>query len=670
VLELASNPSRIGAVAEAELLLSGLIEVQIMRLHLRFLIFCALVCLLPVSLPAQSPVMQGMDQMNRFDLIQKHWALAGKVLTLQGDPIPGASVAVKPGESGEIRILKADLQGEFVTEFWLTVDVSKELSATVEVEKKGFLKAHIVIDVVSADKAQMLPVTLRDVHEDPSLLSRAAFISTLGQKLKEPLAADGLSSSDKKDYARGVEEFLDKHRPERAFAPLTKALRHAPSCLTCRTLLGLARFDSGDWDGGEHNFAEAINAIRADASKGRPEPLVAFGVMESWRQQPEKAASFFTEALRITPRDSLALQELGRSQLLLRNWAAAEAYLLQALDSGADPEARLLRAEALLGESSPDAANQEMTRYLDGRDVKTMPLRVRQLWAEIKDRKKIEVTYADVKKRANGEETIDYLRHPPGDLKGLEPAQDQAPLPAILSAVGKNVEEYFRNFPNTSSLEQVRQEKLRHRGTVSESRDQKFHYLCFTPSEAGVPGFAEYRLNVADQGWADSPRDGFMLTIGFASGSILFHPSYQPGTSFRYLGRQKLEGRDTLVIAFAQIPSKARSFGEFKWADRGSPVFSQGLAWVDAQTYQVLRMRTDLLAPLPEVRLKKQTTEIEFAEVRFNRLAQGFWLPRDVTVTVDWNGRLLRNMHQYSDFKVFNVDASEKIGKPKNPGTE
>jgi hypothetical protein len=41
------------------------------------------------------------------------------------------------------------------------------------------------------------------------------------------------------------------------------------------------------------------------------------------------------------------------------------------------------------------------------------------------------------------------------------------------------------------------------------------------------------------------------------------------------------------------------------------------------------------------------------------------WLPEEVTVTLDWNGRLLRNKHEYSDFKIFDVDASEKIGKPK-----
>ena len=42
-----------------------------------------------------------------------------------------------------------------------------------------------------------------------------------------------------------------------------------------------------------------------------------------------------------------------------------------------------------------------------------------------------------------------------------------------------------------------------------------------------------------------------------------------------------------------------------------------------------------------------------------------FWLPNDVMVTLGWNGRTLRNKHVYSDFLVSNVDASQKIGKPK-----
>jgi hypothetical protein len=93
--------------------------------------------------------------------------------------------------------------------------------------------------------------------------------------------------------------------------------------------------------------------------------------------------------------------------------------------------------------------------------------------------------------------------------------------------------------------------------------------------------------------------------------------------------------------------------------------FTQGLAWIDSQNYQILRLRTDLLKALPEVALKRQTTEISFSEVHFKSITAGFWLPREVAVTVDWHGKVLRNDHEYSDFKIFNVDSTQKIGKPK-----
>ena len=156
-----------------------------------------------------------------------------------------------------------------------------------------------------------------------------------------------------------------------------------------------------------------------------------------------------------------------------------------------------------------------------------------------------------------------------------------------------------------------------------------------------------------------------MLTSGFASASLIFHPLYQAESTFKYLGRQKINGQDTLVIAFAQRPEKARLYGVFKMGDTSMPTFSQGLAWVDSKTYEILRLRTDLLRPLPEVRLEKETTEIDFSENHFKSIAEAFWLPREVKVSVDWNGKSLLNKHEYSDFKLFNVGATQKIEKPK-----
>jgi hypothetical protein len=504
-------------------------------------------------------------------------------------------------------------------------------------------------------------------------------VSALAPRLKKLGLPDGLSAKGEKDYAHGVEEFLDHQRPDRALESFRRVIARDPSCVGCRALLALAELESGDWDGANRNFAQGVDDVRK-ASKteagqrlsaadvqpgvGRPEPALALGVMESWRHQVERAAGFFQEALNIAPLDPLALQEMGRMELLLHNWALADTYLGRAIAAGASPEARLLRVEALLDGGDSDGANQEMTRYLDGRNVKTMPVPVRQIWERVVEKKKIEAAYVKVKPRGN--RPIDYLHGAIPELKDMAPATDQAPLDSILLAVGKNVQAYFRNFPNTVSLEEIHQEKLSHNGKVGAALHQKFHYLCQMPKEESEPGFTEYRASLSGEGGPPGGLDdGYMLTSGFASSSLLFHPLYQSESTFKYLGRQKIDGRDTFVLAFAQRPEKARVYGAFKRGQNSMPTFSQGLAWVDAEKYVILRLRTDLLRPLPEVRLEKETTEIDFGEKHFKPIAEGFWLPREVTVSVDWNGKQLRNKHAYSDFKLFNVDATQRIGKPK-----
>ncbi|MGB7593021.1 MAG: hypothetical protein WBO19_17440 [Terriglobia bacterium] len=642
-----------------------------MNAHLRILVLLAAVCLSPAPLIAQNTGPVPGSNMSTFDvnrLMQYRWILAGKVTTLRGDPISGAKVDVEPlSGSGGFRNLITDLQGGFQTEYGLNADSVKEFSVTLTVTKKGFLKAHETIDLGDSSKAWIIAVTLREPEEDSELLSQADLISGLAPRLKKLGASDGLSAAGEKDYARGVEEFLDRSRSDRALPSFSKVTRHDPSCLQCRTMLALAQLDSGDWDGAYRNLAQAVNKILADPSVGRPEPLLVYGVMKSWRQQPRDAAGYFAEALKLAPQDPLALQELGRSQLLIQNWGAADQYLSKAIAAGAGPELRLLRVEALLGADQFQAASTEMTRYLDGREVKKMPIQVRQLWAQIENRKKVEVAY--VKAKPKGDQAIDYLHRPPPDLTGLEPATDQGQLDSILSAVGKSVAEFFRNFPNTSSLEQIHQEKLRRKQKVGATLDQKFRYLCFTPAADRGPGFDEYRADsLGIQALPQGLQDGFMLTTGFASASLLFHPTYQSQATFRYLGRQKVNGRDAYVIAFAQQPGKARLNGAFKHGQISMTTFSQGLAWIDSQSYQITRLRTDLLRPLPEVNLERETTEIAFGEVHFKGIAEGFWLPQQVTVTVDWNGKHLRNQHRYSEFKLFNVEATQKIGKPKEVG--
>ena len=258
------------------------------------------------------------------------------------------------------------------------------------------------------------------------------------------------------------------------------------------------------------------------------------------------------------------------------------------------------------------------------------------------------------------------------DLKGMETAPSQEELPMLLQKVGENVVVFFRDFPNTTSVEKVRQERLLV-GTISPDRvgpstsfpqvqEQTFHYLMLAgPQNKPMKGLQEYRTDnkgnpVNLQGTRNAPS---ILTSGFVSSPIYFHPLHQDGSTFRYLGRQSIEKRETYVVAFAQRPGATRLVAWVSDGRKMAAVLLQGVAWIDPTTYQIIRMHTYLLAPRPDIHLEKQSTEIRFAEVHFKTIAGAFWLPEEVVVNVNFFGEVYRNTHRYSQFRLFNVETQE-----------
>jgi hypothetical protein len=77
----------------------------------------------------------------------------------------------------------------------------------------------------------------------------------------------------------------------------------------------------------------------------------------------------------------------------------------------------------------------------------------------------------------------------------------------------------------------------------------------------------------------------------------------------------------TLTESLQQEPAEVLE--SFRIGQMGTVVLVQGLTWVDASTYPLRRMRTDLLKPLPDIRLERQTTDIRFD---VTGVKSGLWL--------------------------------------------
>jgi len=491
------------------------------------------------------------------------WNIFGKVTNLRGDPLRDAAVRVDIGYGTTfIRNLTTNAQGEFRTEYNLDTSTSTSLAVKLEVEREGYAAAQAYTDFGVSDKTWEIDIAMLPDAQGEFQLPIRSLIQELAPKLRAALASDATIASARKDFEQGASDFLDRHDAAKAVPSLTKLAKHYLSCGHCRTFLGLALLDAGSWNDAAREFAEAGKIAEAGGSnddKGRSFLIAA--EMENWKGEYAKAAGFLMKAITIDSNDAFVIQELGRTLIFQQNWEAAEQSLSQALAAGAPKEALMLRAEALLEEGDPEAADTAMKRYLADSDLKNSPMPVRKLAAQIDEHMKLR-TYAKVQSVVS-QPLPDLVKAVP-ELAGLDPASSQEELPAVLHSAGENVGAFFTNFQNTTSLEQIVEERLSKDGKVKGSLDQKFRYLLLTrPLEQGL-GLQEFRTDL--QGKQSTPGglgDGLMLTSGFASASLLFHPAYQSGASFKYLGRQSVKGHPCFVVAFAQKPETARMVERF-----------------------------------------------------------------------------------------------------------
>lgn len=247
------------------------------------------------------------------------------------------------------------------------------------------------------------------------------------------------------------------------------------------------------------------------------------------------------------------------------------------------------------------------------------------------------------------------------ELQGLTLASGPEELPTLLNKVGESVMAAFRRITSVVANESVTEEKFGDNRSVQSALHRHYNYLIQVRGTEINDRLEEYRADsrmrrVDSQGVAE----GFPYTKDFASDWVLLYPGNQSGSTFRYLGTESLDGRVTYVLAFAERPAAAPVTGTITFRGKSAPLLYQGLVWIDARTYRVIKLRMDLLEPRLDVALEKLTTEIDLGEVHIPHLADTLWLPLDVTVTAVCNGQLFRIRHEYSKYRQFVVQSTIK----------
>jgi hypothetical protein len=226
------------------------------------------------------------------------------------------------------------------------------------------------------------------------------------------------------------------------------------------------------------------------------------------------------------------------------------------------------------------------------------------------------------------------------------------------------VDDFVHAIGDLIADEDVIQEKLDSDGKIKAKERVQDDYLILHHGYEWGAG-AEYRMDKkGNRLGAIGLEKGYLVTSGHALSCISLSTVTQSQSKFRYLGDTTIDSRDAYALAFAQRPGEV----SFTTIMRGTgarevEMLVQGILWVDKNNFQILRMRSDLLAPNKEIRLDQLTTYVIFGQVRLQDVPNPLWLPRDVDVYIDIGNEKFHNLHHYANYRRYRV--AVKVGTPQ-----
>jgi hypothetical protein len=235
-------------------------------------------------------------------------------------------------------------------------------------------------------------------------------------------------------------------------------------------------------------------------------------------------------------------------------------------------------------------------------------------------------------------------------------------LPAVLAGVSERTKEFVANLQKFSATEHVEHYAINFNGHRLPPQSRTFEYIAVVNNnDSGLFSLDEYRNGSLDR----SRFPGGIATEGVPAVALLFHPLLASDYNFKCEGLGNRKGRPAWQVYFIQRDDRPSRIGGYRTFNGFYPFDLKGRAWIDAATYQILGLESELVKPIPAVGLKKQLEIINYGSVRFHSHKQQLWLPQSVEVYFDGRERRFYRTLTFSDFKIFMVDTDQSIHAPK-----
>jgi hypothetical protein len=239
-------------------------------------------------------------------------------------------------------------------------------------------------------------------------------------------------------------------------------------------------------------------------------------------------------------------------------------------------------------------------------------------------------------------------------------AAAETPLQELIGRANDQVAKFVEQFSDVKCTEHVVQEKFKADGKVELKEESTYDYLVILTNSGGEINLDESRLAVKESKKDQKKGVSMLVSNGFATLFLVFHPYYSSGFQFTDLGEDNLNGRAFHKVQFKHLAGM-RSPAALALRGREYPLDLAGVAWIDPETGAIGKIDAGLGSSMEDIGLKSMRSEVQFQPVPFKGAKDVYWFPAQASVEVETPRQHWRNTHNFTDYKQFSVSTEEKV---------
>jgi hypothetical protein len=354
------------------------------------------------------------------------------------------------------------------------------------------------------------------------------------------------------------------------------------------------------------------------------------------------------------------------------------------LAAGEAPELQLLAAQALRASGEREKAAQEVDAFLNANPASPQVPAAQALLAALREPPPA-AAEARVPEAGSAEPSHEVPPPVPvqPDLAVSALRDDWIPVevdqvrPVLMSGVscslddvlqraGRRVAELVDNMQRIGAREQVEHSTVGSDGVHKTPESRTFDYMVSILKVRGTALLVE-ELRNGLQGPEIFPAQ--IATNGLPALALIFHPLYSGDFEMTCPGLGQSGTQAAWVIDFRQREDQRSRIRGVYSAKGHFAVPLKGRAWIGANTYQILRLETDLREPIPQIGLTREHLAVDYAPVLFREKQLRLWLPQRAELHVSGRFRY-RRQHTFSEFVYFSVETKQTVHDPKLPSQQ